>query len=115
MMRWFALIVLVALPAYAEDERRARLDKGDILTDMKDLPGSDLPEVTMTAVVDAPPEKLWEIISHCANYPRTMTRIKEAHELSREGDHVRCETIFDSPWPLPTLRSITRAQHTVSA
>jgi ribosome-associated toxin RatA of RatAB toxin-antitoxin module len=110
-----ALLCSLAAPVRAEEDRHALLERGEILTEMKDLAGSDLPEVTMTAVINAPPEKVWDIVSHCANYAKTMVRIKEAHELSRDGDNVRCETIFDAPWPLPNLKAVTNVKQTVAA
>lgn len=109
------LFTATSLSALAAADQREKLNKGEILTEMKDIAGTDLPEVTLSAVIDAPPEKVWDIVSHCANYSKTMVRIKESRELSRDGDNLRCETIFDAPWPLPSLKAVTNVKHTVSA
>jgi hypothetical protein len=109
------VLLWLGLPSWASDDRREKLDRGDILTETRAVPGAALPEVTMRGVIDAPPQRVWDIISHCADFHRTIYRIKESRELSRDGDHVRCETVFDSPWLMPPLRAVVTAKHTVEA
>ena len=98
--------------APAEDVRRTRLDRGDVLLEKHSLPDSDIPEVTVTAVIDSPPERVWPIIDHCGNYMHTMLHIAISKELTRVGPIVRCESTVSLAWPLPDLHAITRAVHT---
>lgn len=114
VLRLACATLLCAAPLSAlADETRARLDRGDVLVDTRPVPGSGAPHVTVRAVIDAPPAKVWPLIDRCGDYPRTMQRIKEAKELSREGGQVRCEVLLASPWPMKDLRSVNAAEHTI--
>lgn len=106
-------ILLMASGARADDERRALLNRKEILVETRDIEGASLPEATVTAVLDAPPEKVWAIVEKCADYAKTMPRIKESRELSRDGDAIRCAVKFGSPWPLKDLEAVTLATHEV--
>jgi hypothetical protein len=108
-----ALAVSASGSARAEDSRRDRLNRGETIVETQPMAGSDLPAATATAVIEAPPERVWSIINNCSEYSHTMYRIKESRELSRDGDTVRCATTFNAPWPLPDLSAITVAHHTV--
>jgi hypothetical protein len=109
-----ALLASIPASGGAEQDRRTRLDRGDVIVELHPIAGADLPEVFVTAVIDAPPDHVWQIIDHCADYQRTMVRIKFSRELSRVGNVVRCESIVSLPWPLPDLHGITHAEHTVT-
>lgn len=104
---------LLSLTARAETEKE-RLDKGEVIITTEALPGSDVPRVTVRALVKAPGEKIWPIINDCGRYRDTMVRIKESKELSREGDKVRCQVTMHSPGPIKNLTAVTQAQHTVT-
>jgi len=116
---WLGAVVTLAAasrsPARAEEaDRLQRLERGDVIVETRPVAGSELPEVTVTAVVEATPEAVWQIIDHCGDYQRTLLRIKSSRELSREGETVRCELLVDTPWPLPKLHSVTVARHVVT-
>jgi uncharacterized protein YndB with AHSA1/START domain len=115
---WLSLAILLiptlgsAMPRTPEDLQR--LEQGEAIVESRDVPGSDMPELTTTAIIDAPPARVWEIIDHCGNYQRTLMKVKSSQELSRIGTTVRCEVVVDTPWPLPELRVITVAEHIVT-
>jgi hypothetical protein len=109
------LLALVDAPVSAEEDRRTRLDKGEVIVEAHAVPGNDLPEAVVAAVIDAPPEHVWQIIDRCGDYMHTMVRMKYSRELSRVGDIVRCESLIDMPWPMRALHAITVAKHTVEA
>lgn len=102
----------IALVSGAEDDRTTKLNRGDVLVDTRPLAGSDVPEVILDAVVDAPPERVWPLLDRCGDYAKTMVRMKDTKELSRVGDIVRCESVVEMPWPLSNLHGILVAQHT---
>jgi hypothetical protein len=119
-VRMFTAAMLVATlgpSARADDKREARLDKGEIIVETRPLAGSDLPEIVVTAVIEAPPEKVWAVIDKCGDYQRTMVHMKNTKELSREhladGDLVRCESYVQLPWPMSDLHGVLQAKHTV--
>ena len=95
----------------ADDAMRARLEQGEIVVDA--VPAEPMPFLTMRGVVDAPPEVVWDVVSHCGLYRGRMPRIIDSEELASEGGHVRCRTVVETAWPMGNLTSITRAVHTV--
>lgn len=115
MVRWFVVSVLVlgiCAPAFGQG-KEGRLDKGEVIIKTVDVDGFDIPKVTMEAVINAPPEKVWAIIDQCDNYVKTMVGLSFAKELSRKGNKITCKTTADLPWPLDDLTATTLATHTV--
>lgn len=95
------------------DEEKKRLEKGDVLIDVKRVEGSGIPVATVRAVIDAAPQKVWKLIDRCEAYVGVMPRISQASELERQGTRVRCAIRFSPPWPLSDMNSITVARHLV--
>ena len=112
-----AVVVQLAVVAHAEEGDAARLAEGDILVTTDPVKDSDVPLVTVRAVVDAPPENLWAIIQDCGNYAKAMPRIQASKELLREGNRehffAECLVTATMPFPLPNLTSHTRVEHTI--
>lgn len=116
------MLVVLALTlsvATAPDEL-ARLTSGEVLSSTRTVPGSEVPETTVRAVIDAPPEKVWAIVSDCGSYKRTMPNIAESKEVSTtpgneqgEGSVHVCRVVADMPFPFQDLVSVNRAVHTV--
>lgn len=104
------LLCALAAPAFADE---ARLAKGDILVSTRAVPGSDMPEATVVAVIDAPPDRVWRIIDDCAAYKRTMPRIKASRLVERSGTRVVCEVTVEMPFPFSNLTSVSEGLHTV--
>ena len=98
------------------------LAHGDVIVTTRDIAGSDIPEATTRAVIDAPPELVWSIVSDCANYKSTMPSIAESTQVKTEkpsasdGDAVEvktCRVVAALPFPFPNLTSITRGVHRI--
>lgn len=117
---WLALLPVLALAAPDDD---ARLARGEIILTTRPVAGNDIPESTVRAVVDAPPDVVWSIVSDCANYKTTMPSIADSRVVSsvppteREGpDAVEvktCRVVAHLPFPFPDLVSVTRGVHTI--
>src|SRR5262245_49698304 len=78
------------------------------------------PTYCAEAVVNAPPARVWALVSKCADYVKNMPSIAASKELSREGDeHTKfttvCEVVADVPFPFSDLTSVSRATLTVDA
>lgn len=114
MPKLLLALCLVAAVAAADADVHARLDHGEILVEVTPVPGSDVPQLRMQGVVDAPPARVWDVIDHCAQYRERLPRIAASTELGREGNVVRCQVTVDAPWPMSNLTAVTRAVHTVS-
>jgi hypothetical protein len=108
------LICALASTSWAvAGKTRARLDKGELITSSKKVPGSEFPQSVGLMVIDAPARAIWNILERCGDYKRTMQRVKYSKEISRKGSKVRCEVVIDMPTPLDDLRTVTDAIHTV--
>ncbi len=103
-------LLLVALPGAAGAERptEAGLAKGKIYVNEHKVKGTDSPEMRITAVVEAPPERIWPLVSNCNQFSRTMPRISKGKILSRKGNIMVCRVTVDVPFPLSDLTSTTR-------
>jgi len=88
--------------------------KGDILVETVPVPGSNIPRAVLHAVIEAPPARIWAVVSDCSNYKKNMPRIAESQQLKREGDDVTCRIVADMPFPLSNTTNISRAHHTVA-
>jgi ribosome-associated toxin RatA of RatAB toxin-antitoxin module len=101
---------LTASAAWADTE--SRLASGDIIVANRSIAGSELPEVTVTAVINAPPAAVWGIVDDCKRYKNTMPRISDSKETSRSGANSVCVVTVDMPMPFSDLTSISDAVST---
>lgn len=118
----FALHAFHALLAAAGADD-APLAKGEIVVHINKVPGSSVDEAVASAVVDAPPEVVWSIVSDCANYKHTMPSILESAALKSEKPtsadgpnavEIRfCRVVADLPFPFADLVSVTRGVMTI--
>lgn len=89
-----ALGVAVALGACAKGapergskEWRRQLERGDVIIDARDIPSTGLKLATVTTLVDAPPELVWEVFQDAGEFRRFLYRVKDSAELERRGDN----------------------------
>jgi ribosome-associated toxin RatA of RatAB toxin-antitoxin module len=83
----------------------------DVVVKTVEVDGSDVPKLVVTATMDAPPEKVWAIVSDCAHYKEHMPRIAASKLLSKSGNTRTCEVTVEMPFPLSNLTSVTQAVH----
>lgn len=63
-----------------------RLDNGGILRDII-IPGDEMTAyVTVRAIVEAPPEVVWDTLKDIENWPKWLPMSKEAHFVSKEAE-----------------------------
>jgi ribosome-associated toxin RatA of RatAB toxin-antitoxin module len=98
--------------ALAKDWTKA-LDKGEILVYTTKVKGFDDEAVVVKAVIEAPPEKVWKLVSNCGDYKRTMQRIVKAKMLPKRNGQVMCKVTVDMPFPYSDLTALTAAVHIV--
>lgn len=104
------ILLLLSGTAYANEE--ARLANGEILIATQNVAGSDVPKAVVTGVINAPPERIWAIVSDCDRYEGRLPRIRAAREVERSGNTVVCEVTVALPFPISDLTARTRATHT---
>jgi len=105
-------LLLWSPDAAAKDWHRA-LDQGEIVVYTTAVKGSDVPATVVKAVINTAPERVWRLVSHCGDYPRTMLRIKAGTEVSRKGNDIVCRVTVDMPFPYSDLTATTRVVHQV--
>lgn len=116
-----ALVVLLAptpnpelpMSAPVDPSTLARLTRGEVLVTTEPVAGSTTPRLIVRAVIDAPADRVWDLVDRSALYSRFMPRVKKSEELSRAGDDVRTRVTVAMPFPLPNLTATTQARHTV--
>jgi ribosome-associated toxin RatA of RatAB toxin-antitoxin module len=113
MMTVTAVLVLLVPGVGLADSWKQKLDQGEIMVFGRPVKGSDLPEVVVKAVINAPPARVWALVSRCANYDKFMPRIKASRELSRKGGRILCRVTVDMPFPYSDLTATTEVRHTV--
>ncbi|MFW6369401.1 MAG: SRPBCC family protein [Myxococcota bacterium] len=104
------ITALLAFSAASADDEDA-LASGEILVHSESVPGSDLPKVVVRGVIDAPPAKVWTIVSDCDVFEERLPRIRSARVLEQTDRGPICEVIVALPFPLSDLRAKTRAVH----
>lgn len=108
------LASLLAPSALRADDFQGRLERGEIFCYPRKVAGSDVPEMVLKAVVNAPMARVWKIVDACGNYKRTQPRVKDSVEVSRKGQRVVCRVTIDLPFPYSDKTSVTEAIHTVT-
>jgi ribosome-associated toxin RatA of RatAB toxin-antitoxin module len=98
--------------------RAAAAASNDITT--RTEASADAPTYVAEGIVDAPPARVWALVSKCADYVKNMPSVAASEELSREGDErtkftTVCQVTFDAPFPFSDLVSVSRATMTVDA
>ncbi len=106
----FAIMVCL-LAANVSAQSNDALSKGEIGVELVDCKGSEVPKVIVKGVIDAPPAKVWRIVSDCDNYSKRMPRIKASKQIEKKGDTVICEVTVGLPFPMSDLRATTTAKH----
>jgi ribosome-associated toxin RatA of RatAB toxin-antitoxin module len=105
------LLLGLALTSPAKADDTSDLDAGKILVTSVAVAGSNEPEHVVRAVVDSPPAAVWRVVSECDHFRERMPHIAAAHEISRVGSTVTCETTIAMPFPTSNLTAVTAAVH----
>lgn len=108
---FLAAALIISLPLGAAAQSNDALSKGEISVETIDVKGSDIPKVVVKGVINAPPAKVWQLVSDCTKYHKTMTRIKASKLVKKTGDTYICDVTVELPFPLSNLRATTNAKH----
>ena len=100
--------------ALPPDKARAKLERGEVLVKSEAVEGTKFPRTEALAVVNAPPERVWAIVSHCEHFKKHLPRTADSKELRRDGNVVVCRVETELPFPMKNLVGVTRAVHAVT-
>jgi hypothetical protein len=100
-------IAPLAAPALGAEER-AQLEAGATL--VRDLPPGEKGSigVLVMGLVDAPPQRVWEVMADCEHEAEFLPRVVDAAMRDRIGDEFTCELVVDLPFPLADAHTATR-------
>ena len=108
-----ACLLVLPSPATAQKPTKAGLAAGKIFVQAFKVKGSEAPSMKLTAVIEAPPGKIWPLVSNCNQFSRTMPRIAKGRIVSSKGKHVICRVTVDLPFPLSNITSTTDGIHII--
>ncbi len=126
LLLWVTAIIMAlgfAAQAGTGEEIRSRLDKGEIIVAAQDTPGSSSKSAEMTAIIKAPPEIVWQIITDVNNFkffmPRTQASMTVTPEKVQEVVKMKLtraqevEKLLGLPPANPTSSRIPGGKYTV--
>ena len=107
-----AALVASALTSHAADAktRDQRLAAGEILVKKIKVPGSDIPRLRVEAMIDAPADMVWPIVSDCNQLHKHMSSVARSRVVKKRGRIYECETEIHLPGPLSNLVSVTEVK-----
>jgi hypothetical protein len=110
-MNWKVVVSIVAVflvAPLAHAQSQSALESGKVFVKTEEVQGSDIPRMVVTAIVDAPPQKIFDLVTDCDKFPGRLPRIKEARTLKKHSDGHTCEVTLGLPFPLSDLTAVTR-------
>ena len=113
-MRWSRLIALVlcalgtppvALAADSEPGQTLndRLAAGEVIVTPHHVEGFSVVAVTVDAVIDVPPERVWAMVTACPSYRSIMPHVVESVQAEHAGDRRVCKWSIDMPFPFSDM------------
>lgn len=104
---WSTILVLLLITSTAHAQSTDALDSGEIFVKLQDIEGSSVPKMIVTGVVNAPPAKVFEIMTDCDKFPARLPRVDEAKTLKKSKTSHECEVTIGLPFPLSNLTAVT--------
>jgi ribosome-associated toxin RatA of RatAB toxin-antitoxin module len=73
-----------ATRALAEDDMNRKLAAGDIIVSSHAVPGSDVQEAKMTAIIKAPPQVVWQIVTDINHFKDFMPQTRNSMVIAAD-------------------------------
>ena len=116
--RWggFFFILLVAqacvnFRTLSPEERQARLDRGEILNYLKPIPNTRLTIGEAQAIIDAPPQRLWNAITDYNRQSEIAPRTRSVKITKIENNTAWVDLVLNAPWPLHDAAFTLKVDH----
>ena len=106
-----SLAVLAGPPAQGDEQAHSgRLPEGEIIVrsarDQSKGGGA-----SVTALMHAPPERIWDTLLSCARAREYMAGMTYCEVLEFDGKRGKIRHVIDQPWPLPPLDIVFRSTY----
>jgi ribosome-associated toxin RatA of RatAB toxin-antitoxin module len=82
------------------DEQRTALDKGEILVHLAAIKDTPVKKATAIALVDAPPEQVFAVLTDYNEFTRFMPYCKKVKLQKRKDEKSWVRFELDFPWPI---------------
>lgn len=102
------VLTLATACSVAAAADRSRLSEGEVFVSTIDVDGANLPKVRVEAVVDAPPDAVWQVVSSCEGSQHTMPNVQKSYVVKRISEsRFVCSEKIHLPFPLRDVLSVT--------
>jgi hypothetical protein len=82
-----------------DSERRA-VEQGEILVELTAIEGTPVKKAVAVAVIDAPPEDVFAILTNYHEFPEFMPYCRKVTFEGKEGEKSRVRFELEFPWPI---------------
>ncbi len=90
------------------EEDRTELDKGKILVQLSEIPGTRVKRSQAVALIDAAPEQVFGVLTDYAEFPHFVPYCKKVELKKTEGDRAWVRFELDFPWPIGDRHYVVR-------
>lgn len=105
--KWASGVALAALAAASPEAMAGSgaLSKGEIMLELVKEKGSGVPRVSAKAVVDAPADEVWALLSDCRKTGALFDGVKDVKRHHHADATSVCSSTFSMPFPFSNLSS----------
>ncbi len=115
------LTLLWACPAFASlpvDESLGlnpsqikAIQRGEIITQLKNTTESTLKDVLAVALIDGHPDEVWKVLVDYDKYGKMFPGLLKGETRAKNGDTEDHYSLFDYPWPFEDRWTVNRLVH----
>ena len=91
-----------------------RLAAGEVIVTARRVEGFAIPALSVEAVLDVPPERVWALVDDCHGYRKTMPRVADSVETERSGARSICKWRVSMPFPFSDIGTVVEATSVAS-
>ena len=93
------------------EQRRERLERGEILNYLKPIPNTRLTIGEAQAIIDAPPQRLWNAITDYNRQAEIAPRTRSGKITKIEHNTTWVDLVLNAPWPLNDAAFTLKVDH----
>lgn len=87
------------------------IQRGDIVTLLRNTHESTLKDVLSVALIDAHPDEVWNVLTDYEKYGKMFPGILKGESRNKQGDTEDHYSLFDYPWPFEDRWTVNRLVH----
>lgn len=87
------------------------IQRGEIVTQLKNTHESTLKDVLVVSLIDASPDEVWKVLTDYEKYSKMFPGILKGETRAKNGDTEDHYSLFDYPWPFEDRWTVNRLVH----